>query len=38
MQVVSMVEVHEVYCKLPSVGPVVENPDGGYAYAAPNRV
>lgn len=34
MQSCSRVEVHEIYSKLPSVGPVVQNPDGGYMYAA----
>jgi hypothetical protein len=33
----SRLEVHEVYTQLPKVGPVVENPDGAYAYAAPAR-
>ena len=32
------VEVHEVVAKLPSVGPVFEQPDGHLAYGNPQRV
>mmetsp|Transcript_4149 Transcript_4149/g.6836 ORF Transcript_4149/g.6836 Transcript_4149/m.6836 type:complete len:557 (-) Transcript_4149:830-2500(-) len=31
-------DVHEVYIKLPTVGPVVENPDGHLSYGAPSSV
>lgn len=36
MQACTMLQVHEIYSQLPcKAGPVVENPDGGLAYAAP---
>jgi hypothetical protein len=34
-QTCSHVDIAEVYTRLPSVGPVIENPDGGLSYAAP---
>jgi hypothetical protein len=33
-QTCSHVDIAEVYTRLPSVGPVIENPDGGLLYAA----
>ncbi|GFH18108.1 uncharacterized protein HaLaN_14852, partial [Haematococcus lacustris] len=35
MRTCTRVEVHQVYCCLPTVGPVVEQPDGDVAYGRP---
>ncbi len=32
---ISSPAIYAVFSKLPTVGPVVEQPDGGLAYAAP---
>ncbi|KAF5839602.1 plasma-membrane choline transporter-domain-containing protein [Dunaliella salina] len=38
MNACTIVEVHEVVSKLPTVGPVFEQPDGNIAYGNPQRV
>eukprot|EP00983_Pelagomonas_calceolata_P104515 1159036-Pelagomonas_calceolata.AAC.13 len=38
MNTCTIVEVHEVVSKLPTVGPVFEQPDGRIAYGNPQRV
>ncbi len=38
MSACTIVEVHEVVSKLPTVGPLFEQPDGNIAYGRPERV
>lgn len=35
MALCTRLEIHEVYCQLPTVGPVVEQPGGEVAYGQP---